>query len=146
MRPHGASFPIWRNSTDGHDKCMHVPLTSKPQFPAEQGVCWYRSGARQGRCARPVVAGGDSTGTNPSASGRECRPEWFVFAFGTPLPKDPTRPITSFRSEEHTSELQSLRHLVCRLLLEKKHTISCLPIHCAHDRRQALGRFYSLLW
>src|SRR5262245_30590618 len=25
-----------------------------------------------------------------------------------------------FRSEEHTSELQSLRHLVCRLLLEKK--------------------------
>src|SRR5947199_6721797 len=27
------------------------------------------------------------------------------------------------RSEEHTSELQSLRHLVCRLLLEKKNTI-----------------------
>src|SRR5882724_3508041 len=29
----------------------------------------------------------------------------------------PSRPS---RSEEHTSELQSLRHLVCRLLLEKK--------------------------
>src|ERR1035441_10902883 len=35
------------------------------------------------------------------------------------------------RSEEHTSELQSLRHLVCRLLLEKKkkkinrHIIKC---------------------
>src|SRR5438045_8004067 len=29
--------------------------------------------------------------------------------------------VTEFvRSEEHTSELQSLRHLVCRLLLEKK--------------------------
>src|SRR5262245_65085379 len=27
---------------------------------------------------------------------------------------------TLSRSEEHTSELQSLRHLVCRLLLEKK--------------------------
>src|SRR5258705_4587076 len=26
----------------------------------------------------------------------------------------------TIRSEEHTSELQSLRHLVCRLLLEKK--------------------------
>src|SRR5436853_4459397 len=26
------------------------------------------------------------------------------------------------RSEEHTSELQSLRHLVCRLLLEKKNS------------------------
>src|SRR5205814_10174490 len=28
------------------------------------------------------------------------------------------------RSEEHTSELQSLRHLVCRLLLEKKKVIT----------------------
>src|ERR1035438_10913574 len=27
------------------------------------------------------------------------------------------------RSEEHTSELQSLRHLVCRLLLEKKKSL-----------------------
>src|SRR5205814_5299587 len=49
---------------------------------------------------------------------------------------DPNLPVMSFgedqdgdvyflvaaatRSEEHTSELQSLRHLVCRLLLEKK--------------------------
>src|SRR5437899_8122859 len=40
----------------------------------------------------------------------------------------PLRPFPCFdgyfsftiRSEEHTSELQSLRHLVCRLLLEKK--------------------------
>src|ERR1035441_8311844 len=30
--------------------------------------------------------------------------------------------ISEKRSEEHTSELQSLRHLVCRLLLEKKST------------------------
>src|SRR5262245_65329527 len=29
-------------------------------------------------------------------------------------------PPAARRSEEHTSELQSLRHLVCRLLLEKK--------------------------
>src|SRR5258705_1887517 len=29
-------------------------------------------------------------------------------------------PAAAMRSEEHTSELQSLRHLVCRLLLEKK--------------------------
>src|ERR1039458_10605885 len=32
----------------------------------------------------------------------------------------PTRTTNHSRSEEHTSELQSLRHLVCRLLLEKK--------------------------
>src|SRR5258705_9190581 len=30
--------------------------------------------------------------------------------------------LQAVRSEEHTSELQSLRHLVCRLLLEKKKT------------------------
>src|SRR5262245_63622960 len=32
----------------------------------------------------------------------------------------PVIPFQVSRSEEHTSELQSLRHLVCRLLLEKK--------------------------
>src|SRR5205814_8588236 len=32
----------------------------------------------------------------------------------------PAEPAWTVRSEEHTSELQSLRHLVCRLLLEKK--------------------------
>src|SRR2546425_7249292 len=32
----------------------------------------------------------------------------------------PSKPSVSLRSEEHTSELQSLAYLVCRLLLEKK--------------------------
>src|SRR5256714_5461702 len=36
---------------------------------------------------------------------------------------------TSDRSEEHTSELQSLAYLVCRLLLEKKKK-NCLPSTC----------------
>src|SRR5947199_10717339 len=35
-------------------------------------------------------------------------------------PADLQSPRKPARSEEHTSELQSLRHLVCRLLLEKK--------------------------
>src|SRR5205823_10276600 len=34
---------------------------------------------------------------------------------------------TSFRSEEHTSELQSLAYLVCRLLLEKKKPLLNVP-------------------
>src|SRR5258705_8707359 len=38
------------------------------------------------------------------------------------LPAGAARP----RSEEHTSELQSLRHLVCRLLLEKKKKIKLI--------------------
>src|SRR5262245_63765985 len=50
-----------------------------------------------GRCRRPEKGG------NPPAIGtRERR-----------------HPAAIVRSEEHTSELQSLRHLVCRLLLEK---------------------------
>src|SRR5437899_5112843 len=36
------------------------------------------------------------------------------------LGRSTARHFTGLRSEEHTSELQSLRHLVCRLLLEKK--------------------------
>src|SRR2546422_3253540 len=41
------------------------------------------------------------------------------------------------RSEEHTSELQSRLHLVCRLLLEKKKTDACKnrSLHTAHVLR-----------
>src|SRR5258706_3121116 len=43
------------------------------------------------------------------------------------LTTPPPRPAQPSRSEEHTSELQSLTNLVCRLLLEKKKN---------HDRDQ----------
>src|SRR2546425_6984619 len=36
------------------------------------------------------------------------------------FPFKPSPQLTCHRSEEHTSELQSLAYLVCRLLLEKK--------------------------
>src|ERR1039458_5248131 len=41
---------------------------------------------------------------------------------GAAAARGPVQPLrrAHHRSEEHTSELQSLRHLVCRLLLEKK--------------------------
>src|SRR5438045_5852890 len=54
---------------------------------------------------------------------------WSTFAVTTRSPLSRVRrsktaiachAIDGLRSEEHTSELQSLRHLVCRLLLEKK--------------------------
>src|SRR3989449_4937843 len=40
-----------------------------------------------------------------------------------------------YRSEEHTSELQSRLHLVCRLLLEKKKKLSTHPLlpRCPND-------------
>src|SRR5256885_3405777 len=43
---------------------------------------------------------------------------------GLPVRPRTARKSRSFRSEEHTSELQSPCNLVCRLLLEKKNTHS----------------------
>src|SRR3712207_7557288 len=40
-----------------------------------------------------------------------------------------TAPSSRTRSEEHTSELQSLQYLVCRLLLEKKKKHTTLSIY-----------------
>src|SRR2546429_4054958 len=47
--------------------------------------------------------------------GRRIAPHWLPWALGGTLAERPRQ-----RSEEHTSELQSRLHLVCRLLLEKK--------------------------
>src|SRR5690625_4302430 len=44
------------------------------------------------------------------------------------------RPFRDFRSEEHTSELQSRGHLVCRLLLEKKNSSKKCPAGGAMHR------------
>src|ERR1039458_7556024 len=59
------------------------------------------------------------------AAPRFCMPVT-VAAVNVPLTSPPAAgswlepAVPDIRSEEHTSELQSLRHLVCRLLLEKK--------------------------
>src|SRR5437899_7138701 len=46
--------------------------------------------------------------------------------------------VCALRSEEHTSELQSLRHLVCRLLLEKKKNITLVLLFAQlHYTRRA---------
>src|SRR2546429_5939630 len=60
-----------------------------------------------------------------------------------PIPK-PKSPIPrSARSEEHTSELQSRLHLVCRLLLEKKtlhHYVSLTSCRASASDRGLAGR------
>src|SRR2546429_7021685 len=43
-----------------------------------------------------------------------------------PARRSPDDRLQRFRSEEHTSELQSRLHLVCRLLLEKKKEIPAM--------------------
>src|SRR2546425_9408262 len=49
------------------------------------------------------------------------------------------------RSEEHTSELQSLAYLVCRLLLEKKKHKECIQVHMSSDQRLSGCRYYSCM-
>src|SRR5437899_8087684 len=72
----------------------------------------FRSEART--CARPISA---------ASSNRSATTSSLNFREPITLVRSPTkigRLSSPGRSEEHTSELQSLRHLVCRLLLEKK--------------------------
>src|SRR2546425_7240019 len=45
----------------------------------------------------------------------------------------PPKPSCARRSEEHTSELQSLAYLVCRLLLEKKKISQMPPDSAGHQ-------------
>src|SRR5262245_63751871 len=66
------------------------------------------------RAEGEIMAAGETYGHHVVCAGFAVRR--ILERFG----KDEICPDDVFRSEEHTSELQSLRHLVCRLLLEKK--------------------------
>src|SRR5256884_4226932 len=57
-----------------------------------------------------------------SSSGRSCFSPWARAKEYSPVSLS-----ILLRSEEHTSELQSRLHLVCRLLLEKKKKIAIIP-------------------
>src|SRR5437899_6207917 len=100
--------------------------TSSVRFRASQANTEFE-GVLSSRIARMkqgtlVVSAGECK--------RDCR--WRIYSLG-PVEAETARPDFAvrtsafyplpFRSEEQTSELQSLRHLVCRLLLEKKNII-----------------------
>src|SRR2546429_4647131 len=59
----------------------------------------------------------------PSSVTTQLKP-WPAQAFGEGVAAPAAGALDSSRSEEHTSELQSRLHLVCRLLLEKKNKLS----------------------
>src|SRR5262245_42526310 len=104
-------------------KCLTIAVGTGPanNLRAVQVDCdgdlsrsWHLNGvggafqimnAKTGKCL--TIAGGTSPANNVEAVQFDCD-------------DDLSRTWHLNRSEEHTSELQSLRHLVCRLLLEKK--------------------------
>src|SRR2546422_7658473 len=61
-----------------------------------------------------------------------------IMAMGEWIMREACREAASWRSEEHTSELQSRLHLVCRLLLEKKKKKREQQQH-THSRHHRLG-------
>src|SRR5687768_17664196 len=81
----------------------------------------------------------DTRRSRPAATGWRSRPQRAVqlppplasSRFLVPGSWFPTG--SKFRSEEHTSELQSRLHLVCRLLLEKKKKKNTTVVHVEYD-------------
>src|SRR5690625_6146890 len=83
-------------------------------------------GRRPGRLSSPSSLGGWHCGHGKTRS--LCCER--VFPFGSlpwPVAWHCAPSPETARSEEHTSELQSRGHLVCRLLLEKKNNKELLP-------------------
>src|SRR5205085_3093970 len=78
------------------------------------------------------VTSGPSTGTTqyPLPSSGKATATEYVSVLAKPLYPTlacPWEAGTGWRSEEHTSELQSQSNIVCRLLLEKKKNKNTLP-------------------
>src|SRR5690625_1183587 len=89
---------------DSHGR--HLDLHSFPTRRSSD-LSWTR-GERQPMCCASTWPSSSRSMSGWTASRNPCDP--------------PSASSTKERSEEHTSELQSRGHLVCRLLLEKKKT------------------------
>src|SRR5439155_23031189 len=83
------------------------PQQRPPLFPY---TTLFRSAGCPRRCRR--ISGSWYSGPRPK---------------GPRAARRPDNGVAARRSEEHTSELQSRGHLVCRLLLEKKNRLACSP-------------------
>src|SRR5687768_17675700 len=90
------------------DARWRLPAIHRSTVPASTGLLIVCSCTTHGRSAPRAPAGRVARSTRPAGGATACRRRP-----STPAGAPP-------RSEEHTSELQSRLHLVCRLLLEKK--------------------------
>src|SRR6266568_9140449 len=99
--------------------------SSAPMLNRSRWMVWRSPSENSGGSrARASPSAAFNSSTSPYAATRG-------LSLGVrPPPNRPVSPASPVRSEEHTSELQSQFHLVCRLLLEKKKT------HLQHDYRR----------
>src|SRR2546425_2148170 len=88
-----------------------------------------RSGMGFSLMTAPSVSYGKSSrilSSSPMARSNSSTERQCQYFSGVLKPSDFSQSSNSIRSEEHTSELQSLAYLVCRLLLEKKKELTTL--------------------
>src|ERR1035441_2206906 len=112
----------------GRKSCPTTTLTSLPLRGLARTTLWTRAGRGLSLSGNPAAW---TTAASPNAqpSLKQNRIEMFHSSIDQAPSSRYTQLQTQcyhfhvsqagYRSEEHTSELQSLRHLVCRLLLEK---------------------------
>src|SRR5438309_4676159 len=94
-----------------------VASKAKPKVPtaSKETNAWFVGSKPGGNVANSVLPGSRKITFAPLLGA-----VWPVTALTKTAPAgNPAKPV-EIRSEEHTSELQSQFHLVCRLLLEKK--------------------------
>src|SRR5438876_5282962 len=100
--------------------------------PSDRAARSYSGRSRTRPCSDPIPSPAAAYRPNelerrlPGRSWPRSSPDppststWRISCWYTSRGRPDPRPSTPGRSEEHTSELQSPVHLVCRLLLEKK--------------------------
>src|SRR5258708_29909910 len=80
---------------------------------------------------------------DPGVTDDERRTIAEMMAKGTYASINLSTPDLGDRSEEHTSELQSPDHLVCRLLLEKKKTQTVRLHESTNSQNNERGQYYT---
>src|SRR5262245_42405894 len=149
-RPVASSSPSTRTSSgrvrSRNSRRCHAPIGDRWRMP-NRGSCQLTEEAAYSFCSEQALNNGRQSAPrflttlvryscqvvrslSSSLTIEPCSPAARSSAVTSPEPKLPASAMllartemasaVESRSEEHTSELQSLRHLVCRLLLEKK--------------------------
>src|SRR2546422_5208727 len=98
FRARGTPKPLRREPVFKEERCMRIGILGSGLMGGKLGTIWARAG-------HEVVFSYSRSKEKLNKLEREARRK--------------ARAGTPSRSEEHTSELQSRLHLVCRLLLEK---------------------------
>src|SRR2546425_6015202 len=110
IREDGSSaYQTWFNGLDGQAAAKVAVAMARMELGNTSNIEWFRG------IGEYKIDWGPGYRIYLAKDG-----ERLIILFGGSTKKGQQKAIDEARSEEHTSELQSLAYLVCRLLLEKK--------------------------